>query len=173
VRNARAVGEGRRPGTAPAGVRPTVGSTLTASSSNFRPLALQAAENPERGLERERRRICGEGVAGAGRNWGPVPTWEYEEIMEQRTRAVGGRHTRPGSAHPSGASAGAGGGLKRIASAGRLRPAKPAAQSGTGLPRQTSWLPKARSSGSLHEFVDPPQPGLNVRPLSGYQALRH
>eukprot|EP00440_Ansanella_granifera_P049050 gb/GFBE01053142.1/.p1 GENE.gb/GFBE01053142.1/~~gb/GFBE01053142.1/.p1 ORF type:complete len:1342 (+),score=311.07 gb/GFBE01053142.1/:1-4026(+) len=115
----------RRPGTAPAGARPAANNL-----SNWRPLAHgPAAADPERSLERERHRWV-EGAA-LGKSSGPMPTWEFEDAMERKSRPMGGRHTsgtsasRPESAC-RGASAGAGAanrGLSRMASAGRIRPA--------------------------------------------------
>eukprot|EP00931_Biecheleriopsis_adriatica_P061125 TRINITY_DN36743_c0_g1_i1.p1 TRINITY_DN36743_c0_g1~~TRINITY_DN36743_c0_g1_i1.p1 ORF type:complete len:1377 (-),score=272.43 TRINITY_DN36743_c0_g1_i1:56-4186(-) len=111
---------GQRPGTAPAGQRTS--SSGASAMSNWRPLTHgPAAADLERSLERERKRWCEMG----GKATGPVPTWELEDAMDQKSRPVGGRPSVGSSASNRPDSAGRVAGarpLNRTASAGRIRP---------------------------------------------------
>jgi len=152
---------GRRPRTAPSTAvgrrggapRPGLGGEGALSSAQLGVTgssgAGAATADPERSLERARRRLC-EGSRGGG----PMPTWEFEEMEEQRVRPVGGRHTSAGGRRGIGAESGdvpAGRGtakgpeaLRRSVSAGRLR--GPASGSVAQLRADPAWGRRSAST---------------------------
>eukprot|EP00929_Paragymnodinium_shiwhaense_P111963 TRINITY_DN80211_c0_g1_i1.p1 TRINITY_DN80211_c0_g1~~TRINITY_DN80211_c0_g1_i1.p1 ORF type:complete len:1181 (+),score=325.80 TRINITY_DN80211_c0_g1_i1:167-3709(+) len=80
---------------------------------------------PDRSIERLRQQLCS-GVTG------PLPTWEYERLQEQKVRPVGGRSV--GALQRPASAARLSRGLGRSSSSGKLTggPANPVA--GSGLP---------------------------------------
>lgn len=117
------------------------------------------APNADREVERARRQRC-EGLKG------PLPTWEFEQEMDQRQRPVGGKYTTLSRYDSSGAL------VSRPSSAARIFGRREELTGGTGLRPATAsseklsrYLPKSKSNSDLNN-------SMKVGRISSASALR-